>query len=43
MPRRDPRLASEFGWKRALAISAAEIIVAIGLGGVAFRLLGLLS
>jgi len=36
-------LASEFGWKRALAISAAEIIVAIGLGGVAFRLLSLLS
>lgn len=34
-------LASEFGWRRALAISATEIIVAIGLGGIAFRLLSL--
>ncbi len=34
-------LASEFGWKRALAISATEIIVAIGLGGIAFRVLSL--
>ena len=34
-------LASEFGWKKALAISATEIIVAIGLGGIAFRVLGL--
>jgi len=34
-------LASEFGWKRALAISATEIVVAIGLGGVAFRVLSL--
>ena len=34
-------LASEFGWRRALAISATEIIVAIGLGGITFRLLSL--
>ena len=34
-------LASEFGWKKALAISAAEIIMAIGIGGVAYRVLGL--
>jgi ferrous iron transport protein B len=34
-------LASEFGWKRALAISATEIVVAIGLGGIVFRLLSL--
>jgi ferrous iron transport protein B len=34
-------LASEFGWRRALAISAAEILMAIAIGGVAFRLLSL--
>ncbi|MGD0081503.1 MAG: ferrous iron transport protein B [Methanoregula sp.] len=34
-------LASEFGWKRSLAISFTEIVLAIGLGGIAFRLLGL--
>jgi len=34
-------LASEFGWRKALAISATEIIVAIGLGGIAFRVLSL--
>ena len=34
-------LASEFGWKRALAISATEIIVAIGLGGIAYHVLSL--
>lgn len=33
-------LASEFGWKRALAVSATEIVVAVGLGGIASRLLG---
>lgn len=34
-------LASEFGWKKALAISAAEIIMAIAIGGIAFRVLSL--
>jgi ferrous iron transport protein B len=34
-------LASEFGWKKALAISASEIIMAIAIGGVAFRVLSL--
>lgn len=34
-------LASEFGWKKALAISAAEIVMAIAIGGVATRALGL--
>ncbi|MGB7789497.1 ferrous iron transport protein B [Methanoregula sp.] len=34
-------LASEFGWKKALSISAAEIIMAIGIGGIAFRVLSL--
>ncbi len=34
-------LASEFGWKKALAISASEIIMAIALGGIAFRALSL--
>ena len=34
-------LASEFGWKRALEISLAEIVLAIGIGGIAFRLLSL--
>ena len=34
-------LASEFGWKRSLAISFTEMVLAIGLGGIAFRLLGL--
>jgi ferrous iron transport protein B len=34
-------LASEFGWKKALAISASEIIIAIALGGIAFRVLSL--
>jgi ferrous iron transport protein B len=32
-------LASEFGWRKALAISATEIIVAIAIGGIAFRVL----
>jgi len=34
-------LASEFGWRKALAISAAEIVMAIAIGGIAFRVLGL--
>ena len=31
-------LASEFGWKRSLAISFTEIVLALGIGGIAFRL-----
>jgi ferrous iron transport protein B len=34
-------LASEFGWKRSLEISVTEIVLAIGIGGIAFRLLSL--
>ena len=34
-------LASEFGWKKALAISASEIFIAIAIGGIAFRLLSM--
>jgi len=34
-------LASEYGWKRAFVISVMEIVLAIVLGGVAFRVLGL--
>jgi ferrous iron transport protein B len=34
-------LASEFGWKKALTISAAEIVMAIAIGGIVFRLLSL--
>lgn len=34
-------LASEFGWRRALAITGSEIIVAIAVGGIAFRILDL--
>ncbi len=34
-------LAQEFGWKKALAISALETVLAIGLGAVAFRALSL--
>jgi ferrous iron transport protein B len=34
-------LASEFSWKKALAISATEIIMAIAIGGIAFRVLSL--
>lgn len=34
-------LASEFGWRKAFAISAAEIIMAIAIGGIAFRVLSL--
>ena len=34
-------LASEFGWKRALAISALEVVLAIAIGGIAFRVLSL--
>ena len=32
-------LASEFGWRKALAISASEIVMAIAIGGIAFRVL----
>jgi len=35
-------LASEFGWKKALAISATEIVMAIAIGGIAFRVLSLI-
>ncbi|MFA5212359.1 MAG: nucleoside recognition domain-containing protein, partial [Methanoregula sp.] len=34
-------LASEFGWKRALAISALEVVLAIAVGGIVFRVLSL--
>ena len=34
-------LASEFGWRRALAITGTEITLAIVLGGLAYRALGL--
>ena len=32
-------LASEFGWRRALTISAAEVVMALAIGGIAFRVL----
>ena len=34
-------LASEFGWRKALAISASEIVMAIAIGGIAFQTLSL--
>ena len=34
-------LASEFGWRKALGISVSEIVMAIAIGGVAFRVLSL--
>jgi ferrous iron transport protein B len=34
-------LAQEFGWKRALSITVLETALAIGIGAVAFRVLGL--
>lgn len=34
-------IASEFGWKKALAMTVAEIGMAILIGGIAFRLLSL--
>lgn len=34
-------LASEFGWKKAIAVTIAEIGTAILIGGIAFRLLSL--
>jgi Fe2+ transport system protein B len=34
-------LASKFGWRKALAISISEIIMAITIGGIAFRALSL--
>ena len=35
-------LASEFGWRKALAISVTEIVMAIAIGGIAFRVLSLM-
>ncbi|MDD5024039.1 MAG: DUF5320 family protein [Methanoregula sp.] len=34
-------LASEFGWKKAHAISALEVVLAIAVGGIVFRALSL--
>jgi ferrous iron transport protein B len=34
-------LASEFGWKKALTICVTEIVMAIFLGGIAYRMLSL--
>ena len=34
-------LASEFGWRKALGISVAEIVMAIAIGGIALRILSL--
>jgi ferrous iron transport protein B len=34
-------LAQEFGWKKSLGITVIEVLVAIVIGGIAFRLLGL--
>jgi ferrous iron transport protein B len=34
-------LASEFGWKRTLAITVTETVLAIAIGGIAYRVLGL--
>jgi ferrous iron transport protein B len=34
-------LAKEFGWKKAVAITVFEMVFAIFLGGMAFRLLSL--
>ncbi len=36
-------LASEFGWKKSVAMTLSEIVLAIAIGGVAFRLLGLFA
>jgi ferrous iron transport protein B len=33
-------LAKEFGWRQALAISATELVLAVGIGAVAIRVLG---
>ena len=30
-------LASEFGWRKSLAISVTEVVLALGIGGIAFR------
>jgi ferrous iron transport protein B len=35
-------LAKEFGWKRSLIISVTEILLAIAIGGIAYRLLTLI-
>ncbi|MDD1702555.1 MAG: ferrous iron transport protein B [Methanoregula sp.] len=34
-------LGSEFGWKKALAITLVEVVAATVIGGIAFRVLGL--
>jgi ferrous iron transport protein B len=34
-------LASEFGWRKALGISVSEIVMAIAIGGIAFRVLSM--
>jgi Fe2+ transport system protein B len=34
-------LTQEFGWRRALGITSLETALAVGIGAVAFRLLGL--
>jgi ferrous iron transport protein B len=34
-------LASEFDWKKALAITVTEIVMALAIGGIAYRVLGL--
>jgi len=34
-------LASEFGWRKAMGLTIAEIGTAIMIGGIAFRLLSL--
>ena len=34
-------LASEFGWRKSLAISVTEVVLALGIGGIAFRVLSL--
>jgi Fe2+ transport system protein B len=36
-------LLREFGWKKSLFITVFEIVFAVGLGGIAFRLLMLIT
>jgi ferrous iron transport protein B len=35
-------LVQEFGWRRALSITALETLLAVGIGAVAIRLLGMI-
>jgi len=35
-------LIKEFGWKKAISITVFEILLAIGIGGLAFRILSLI-